>query len=148
MNVRRLDGRLLNYWVARSAGLTLAANGPLPRERHNPDSSFWHPHNYNPANDWSCAGGIVAGNWYDIDAKLTDWFGAGWSHVTDIADNPLKWFMRAFVATQWGDEVESVVTPSMLEAESYKSDPEVQMPDVGAKAKGKGSSGWFRLIGW
>lgn len=148
MNVRRLDGRLLNYWVARSAGLTLAANGPLPRERHNPDSSFWHPHNYNPANDWSCAGGIVAGNWYDIDAKLTDWFGAGWSHVTDIADNPLNGSCVPMSprngATRWSPSSR----PPCWRQKATSRRRRCRCPTWAPKAEGKGSSGWFRLIGW
>ena len=35
-----------------------------------------------------------------------EWFGAQWPHIPAISDNPLKWFMRAYVATQYGDEVE------------------------------------------
>jgi hypothetical protein len=121
MNVKRLDGRLLNYWVAKSAGLSLAAADKSPVTRHDPDSGFWHPHTYNPANDWSHAGSIIANDWFAIEDTLIEWFGHQWPHIPGIADNPLKWFMRAYVSTQYGDEVEDITAPIPLEAESYQS---------------------------
>jgi hypothetical protein len=121
MNVKRLDGRLLNYWVAKSAGLTLAAVDQSPGGRHDPDSGFWHPHTYNPANDWSHAGAILTNDWFAIEDTLIEWFGLQWPHIPAIADNPLKWFMRAYVATQFGDEVEEVTAPMPLAAETYQS---------------------------
>lgn len=121
MNVKRLDGRLLNFWVAKSAGLTLAAVDQSPGGRHDPDSGFWHPHTYNPANDWSHAGAILANDWFAIEDTLIEWFGLHWPHLPAIADHPLKWFMRAYVATQFGDEVEEVTAPIPLEAETHQS---------------------------
>jgi hypothetical protein len=121
MNVKRLDGRLLNYWVAKSAGLALAGMDQSTGARHDPDSGFWHPHTYNPANDWSHAGAILANDWFAIEDTLIEWFGVQWPHIPAIADNPLKWFMRAYVATQFGDEVEEVTTAMPVAAETYQS---------------------------
>ena len=106
MNVKRLDGRQLNYWVAKSAGLKLSADYQLPGTPHDPESGIWHPHTYNPANDWSQAGFILSNEWFTIEDALVEWFGPQWPHIPAISDNPLKWFMRAYVATQYGDEVE------------------------------------------
>ena len=106
MNVKRLDGRQLNYWVAKSAGLKLSADYQKPGTPHDPQSGVWHPHTYNPANDWSQAGAILSAEWFTIEDALVEWFGAQWPHIPAISDNPLKWFMRAYVATQYGDEVE------------------------------------------
>lgn len=117
MNVKRLDGRLLNYWVAKSAGLTLGASDQDPARPHATDSGVWHPHRYNPANDWSHAGAIITEEWFAIEDTLVEWFGQQWPHVPAIAHNPLKWFMRAYVATQFGDEVEEVTAPMPLHFE-------------------------------
>jgi hypothetical protein len=106
MNVKRLDGRQLNYWVAKSAGLKLSADYQLPGTPHDPESGVWHPHTYNPANDWSQAGFILSSEWFTIEDALVEWFGQQWPHIPAISENPLKWFMRAYVATQYGDEVE------------------------------------------
>jgi hypothetical protein len=106
MNVKRLDGRQLNHWVAKSAGLTLSLDYQKPGTRHDPESGVWHPHTYNPANDWSQAGPIVSGEWFAIEDALMNWFGPQWPHIPAITENPLKWFMRAYVSTQFGDEVE------------------------------------------
>jgi hypothetical protein len=60
---------------------------------------------YSPANDWSQGGPIVTNEWYAIEDMLLEWFGAEWPHIHAIVENPLKWFMRAYVATQYGNEV-------------------------------------------
>ena len=44
--------------------------------------------------------------WYALEDILVEWFGSGWNHVDALAHDPLKWFMRAYVASQFGDEVE------------------------------------------
>ena len=106
MNVKKLDGALLNAWVAKAAGLALAPVDPRPGDDHDPDSGFWHPVTYSPANDWSQGGPIVTNEWYAIEDMLLEWFGAEWPHIHAIVENPLKWFMRAYVATQYGNEVE------------------------------------------
>jgi Protein of unknown function (DUF2591) len=108
VNVKRLDGALLNFWVAKAAGLQLAATDPKPGDRHDPDSGFWHPVTYCPAQDWSHAGTIISEEWFAIEDALAAWFGPQWPHINAIVENPLKWFMRAYVATQFGDEVEDM----------------------------------------
>jgi hypothetical protein len=114
MNVKRLDGRLLNFWVAKSGGLSLSAQESDPSKVHDPDSGFWHPYTYNPASDWAHAGAIVSNEWFAIEDMLLEWFGPHWSHIPAITENPLTWFMRAYVATQFGDEVEEVTAPAPL----------------------------------
>ena len=116
MNVKRLDGRLLNYWVARAAGLIPGA------------SDTWAPHRYNPANDWSHAGSIVAEEWFAIEDTLIEWFGQQWPHVPVVVQQPLKWFMRAYVATQFGNEVEEVTSPMPLEFECQAIAPPSSSP--------------------
>ena len=37
---------------------------------------------------------------------LIGWFGNGWTQLNALVHDPLKWFMRAYVASQFGDEVE------------------------------------------
>jgi hypothetical protein len=106
MNVKRLDGALLNFWVAKSGGLKLQPESPKPGERYDPESGYWHPLNYHPATDWSQAGPIVSNDWFALEDILIEWFGDEWNHIRGLTQDPLKWFMRAYVASQFGDEVE------------------------------------------
>jgi hypothetical protein len=108
MNVMQLDGRLLNFWVAKSAGLTLREDDPHLAQRHDPDGHFWHPESYNPARDWTHAGNIISEEWFPIEKKLAEWFGWQWSFIPEIAANPLVWFLRAYVAIQYGEDVENI----------------------------------------
>jgi Protein of unknown function (DUF2591) len=119
MNVMRLDGRLLNYWVAKSAGLTLGLSNTTATTRDDRDGGTWHPHTYNPASNWAQAAPIIADEWFSIEDTLLEWFGPQWSHIAGIADNPLKWFMRAYVATQYGNEVEDSIP---IEASQFAND--------------------------
>jgi hypothetical protein len=146
MNVKRLDGRQLNYWVAKSAGLKLSADYQQPGTPHDPDSGVWHPHTYNPANDWSQAGLILSSEWFTIEDALVEWFGLQWPHIPAISDNPLKWFMRAYVATQYGDEVEDA-SPFDF---SQGLDTQAAALQAGAQqaASKSGASGWFRQKSW
>lgn len=112
MNVKRLDDRLLNFWVAKSAGLQLATGAQAPHGRHDPESGTWHPATFDPASDWSHAGPLVADEWFAIEDMLLEWFGPEWPRLPAIASSPLKWFLRAYVATQFGNEVED--TPLAL----------------------------------
>lgn len=108
MNVRRLEGSLLNFWVAKSAGLKILPEAPAQGSRHDPDSGYWHPLIFHPATDWSQAGPIVSNEWYVLEDILAEWFGPDWTSVQSFVDDPLKWFMRAYVASQFGDEVENI----------------------------------------
>lgn len=109
MNVKRLEGPILNYWVAMSMGLKIMAEPPTPGTPHDPLSGNWHPNNFHPATNWSHAGPIVSNEWYSIEDKLIEWFGEEWPNGNMIIHFPLIWFLRAYVATQYGDEVEEVV---------------------------------------
>lgn len=111
MNVKRLEGDLLNYWVAKSLGLQLLDTAPAPGTPHDAESGFWHPDIFRPANNWSHAGPIVSNEWYGIEDVLLEWFGPEWPQGNMIINFPTIWFMRAFVATQYGDEVEEVELP-------------------------------------
>jgi hypothetical protein len=106
MNVKRLESTALNYWVAKSAGLKLTPSRLEQSEQHDPESGFWHPRTYQPATDWSQGGPIVSNEWFGIEDILVGWFGPEWTQVNAITESPLKWFMRAYVASQFGDEVE------------------------------------------
>jgi hypothetical protein len=145
MNVKRLDGRMLNYWVAKSAGLTLAADPPAAGQGHDPQGSVWHPNSYNPANDWSHAGSLVANEWFAIEDMLIEWFGPHWPHIPSISEHPLTWFLRAYVATQYGDEVESVDFSPAQEAQERVRAAVTSPP---GHANKKALSAWFRPISW
>ena len=106
MNVRKLDGTPLNYWVAKSAGLKLTPSRLEQSDQHNPESGFWHPKTYQPVTDWSQGGPIVSNEWFVIEDILIGWYGPEWTQTPFIREAPLKWFMRAYVASQFGDEVE------------------------------------------
>lgn len=108
MKVTRLDGALLDYWVAKSEGLKLLPNRPLEGEIHVPSSGFWHPDTYQPSTNWAQGGAIIANEWYDLENVLIEWFGPHWPFIKAIADEPLKWLLRAFVTTRFGEEVEDI----------------------------------------
>jgi hypothetical protein len=115
VNVKRLDGTLLNCWVAKSAGLKLLPAVPGPGDRHDQDSGYWHPQSFHPATDWTHGGPIVANEWYVLEDILCEWFGPTWTTVEAVVRDPLKWFMRAFVASMFGDEVEEVRVSDMVQ---------------------------------
>lgn len=108
MKVTRLDGALLDFWVAKSEGLTLIGDLPADSTDELLANGFWHPDIYHPSSDWSQGGGIVANQWYELEDALNEWFGPGWPYIKAIKDEPLKWLMRAYVATKFGEEVEEI----------------------------------------
>jgi len=144
VNVRRIEGRLLNFWVAKSAGLRLSDENPAPGARHDPDSGLWHPHTFNPAKDWSHGGAVVAEDWFFIEDMLLEWFGPHWSHIPAVADQPLTWFMRAYVAIHFGDEVEDIYVPPALHDFSSKETAE----EVPQSAKKLFPFSWFKQLNW
>ena len=109
MIVKKLEGTLLNFWVAKSRGLTRLSEPPLAGAKHDPDSGSWHPATYRPASNWSQAGPIVSDEWYAIEDILIEWFGPEWTSVNTVVHIPTLWFMRAYVASQFGDEVEDLI---------------------------------------
>jgi hypothetical protein len=108
MKVTSLDGALLDFWVAKSENLKLQPETPEDGQRHDNGSGFWHPNTFHPSTDWSQGGAIIANEWYAIEDALIEWFGPHWSFIQSITESPLKWLMRAYVKTKFGDEVEEV----------------------------------------
>ena len=106
MKAVTLEGAQLDYWVAQSAGLRLSLTAPGDGEVHDADAGTWHPKTYHPSTNWSQGGRIVADDWYDIEDFLFAWFGPGWTDEAAFRREPLAWFMRAYVAARFGEEVE------------------------------------------
>lgn len=116
MRVTRLDGQVLDFWVAKSEGRQLLPTPPEADEFDPAVGLSWHPDVFQPSSNWAHGGPIVSNDWYDIETILIDWFGPGWPYVKAIMENPLKWFLRAYVASKFGDEVEEINVPD-FEAE-------------------------------
>lgn len=106
MHARRLEGTQLNFWVAKSSGLQLQAGTPLPGDHHDPAGNSWHPLTFHPATDWTHASRFLLDEWYNLEDCLEEWFGPDWSHVPAFKSEPLKWFMRAYVAVCFGEILE------------------------------------------
>jgi hypothetical protein len=106
MHAKRIEGALLDFWVAKAAGKKLQEHVPADGERHDPESGLWHPLNFHPSSDWTHGGPLLSSEWYGVEDILTDWFSRDWSYVPAFREDPLKWFMRAFVALQYGDALE------------------------------------------
>lgn len=125
MRVTRLDGASLDYWVAKSEGLKLLSNSPEEGAEHDHGSGFWHPSTYKPSSNWSQGGLIISNEWYDLENVLIEWFGPSWPFIKTISDEPLKWLMRAYVMTKFGEEVEEIVeitiyTPATIGKPEYQ----------------------------
>ncbi|NTV71759.1 MAG: DUF2591 family protein [Azonexaceae bacterium] len=108
MRVTSLDGALLDFWVAKSENLKLLPEATEDGLRYVNGSGYWHPDTYHPSIDWSQGGEIISNDWYAIEDALIEWFGPNWPFIKAIMDTPLKWLMRAYVKTKFGDEVEEV----------------------------------------
>jgi hypothetical protein len=106
MNVISMSASMLNFWVAKSVGLTPVTDlrGADTVSVANAATGALEP--YQPVRDWSQAGPIVAAEWYEIETVIIEWLGPHWPHVREFADDPLLWFMRALVVIHFGDEVE------------------------------------------
>jgi hypothetical protein len=109
MNVRALNGALLDFWVAKSEGLKLKTDPLRPGETHDALSGYWHPRTYHPSTDWTQGGPIVSRDWYELEDRLIEWFGPNWPLMDAFDAAPLKWFMRAFVSIHFGEQVEDMV---------------------------------------
>jgi hypothetical protein len=108
MRVTSLEGAMLDFWVAKSENLKLLPAIPEEGQIHVNGGEYWHPNTFHPSSDWSQGGAIIASEWYAIEDALIEWFGPHWSFVEAITESPLKWLMRAYVKTKFGDEVEEV----------------------------------------
>jgi hypothetical protein len=106
MRVITLTSPMLNFWVAKARGLKTLFDHRTENSVSVIDPESGTPTPFQPCRDWSQAGPILADGWYDIESTLIDWLGPNWSYVTAFKEDPLTWFMRAFVASQFGDEVE------------------------------------------
>lgn len=111
MRVTRLDGPLLDFWIAKSEGVRFDSIALRDGE-----GGMCRQEPYCPSVNWSQGGAILANDWYEIESVLIDWFGLGWPAIKAIRDQPLMWFMRAYVATKFGDEVEEVDVRDFLRA--------------------------------
>ena len=105
MRVATLRSPVLNFWAAKAAGLKTTDGRNGAASIHDPETGAAIA--FQPSLDWSQAFPILADEWFDIETVLIDWFGPNWPHVEEIREEPLTWFVRAFVALKFGDEVES-----------------------------------------
>jgi hypothetical protein len=104
MRVNTLTAPLLNFWAAKAAGTRIRIEGNQPSVD---DPEAGHAVPFQPGIDWSQAFPIIADDWFDVETVLIDWFGPNWPHTREIRENALTWFVRAFVAVKFGDEVEN-----------------------------------------
>jgi len=108
MKVKSLQAPQLNYWVAKSLGLNPVADQRGEHTISVANSTTGELESYQPTIDWSQAGPILAAEWYELETMMIEWLGPHWPHVSDFIEDPLVWFMRAFVTTRFGDEVEEL----------------------------------------
>jgi hypothetical protein len=108
MNAKRIDGTLLDFWVAKAANLTLQELPLTAGQKHDPESGLWHPETFHPSSNWTHGGPLLSGEWYAVEDILSDWFSPDWTYVPAFREDPLKWFMRAFVALQYGEALEDL----------------------------------------
>ena len=111
MRVTSLEGPSLDFWVAKSKGLEVVggSTGGVCVAREDQAEA------YHPSTDWTQGGPIVSDEWYDLEEILDQWFGPGWPYAKPFASEPLKWLMRAYVASQFGDEVEDLADVGQVE---------------------------------
>lgn len=106
MRVAALTSPMLDYWVAKSRGVAAVLDH---RAEHSvsvtdPDTGKLVP--YQPSIDWSQAGPILSDEWYEIETIMLDWHGPFWAYMDAFKAAPLAWFMHAYVAVKFGEEVE------------------------------------------
>jgi hypothetical protein len=106
MNVMNLEGQLLNFWVAKAAGLKPVSDGRSERTVSILNAASGKLEPYQPIFDWSQAGPVLAEQWDELETMMIDWLGPRWSYMQDFLDQPLTWLMRGVVAIHFGDEVE------------------------------------------
>lgn len=108
MRVAGLTAPTLNFWVAKARGLQAVLDHRAEGSVSVPNEETGQLAPYQPSIDWSQAGPIIADEWFDIETTLIDWFGPNWPYMQSFNAAPLAWFMRAFVALKFGDEVENL----------------------------------------
>jgi hypothetical protein len=108
MNTKRLEGPLLDFWVAKAAGLELDPVVPSPADRHDPSGNLWHPDNFHPSTNWTHGARFFNNEWFNIEDCMEGWFGPDWSNVPVVKQEPLAWFMRAYVTVMFSETLEEV----------------------------------------
>jgi hypothetical protein len=106
MNAKRIDGALLDFWVAKAAGLKLQLHVPAATDKHDPEGEVWHPDTFHPSRNWMHGGPLLCSEWFALEDILCDWFSPDWSYVPAFREDPLTWFMRAYVTLQYGEVLE------------------------------------------
>ena len=106
MRVATLRPPSLNFWAAKAAGMPATVDRPPAAAVRVRDPDSGDIVSFEPSTDWSHALPMLSDAWYEIETILIDWFGEQWARSSEVRDNPLAWFMRAFVAVKFGDEVE------------------------------------------
>lgn len=121
VSVTELEDHVLAAWVGLLQGIyveIIAVHGQ-PKDkrafcfRGHIVNGHWCE--YHPFNSWLDAAHVFEDNVGAIVEKLRDWFGLNWPAVIserihleegDSERQHLRWFMRAYVASQCGDEVD------------------------------------------
>lgn len=107
MKTAELTGVQLDYWVAKAAGMLFVhdrTDGGVTAQ----ENVGGHVYNYRfaPSTDWSQGGLIIKREWRPITAWLIEKLGPNWRDGIDGFDAEiLRWFMRGFVGSKFGDEV-------------------------------------------
>lgn len=103
-----LEGALLDAAVAEALGkkyVEISSDGKrcwAGVNHQDQEGGF-----FAPGSRWDHGGPIIDKNWRLITEKLFDWFGTKWRDSIDgKPGDTLRWFMRAYVASKLGDEVE------------------------------------------
>jgi hypothetical protein len=107
MKVVDLRAPELNFWAAKSAGLSPIDDGRSSNTFSVVDPVTGTQKPYQPCFDWSQAGPLIAEEWFEIEGMLIDWLGPNWPYIKEFREDSLTWLVRAFVAIKFGDEVEA-----------------------------------------
>jgi hypothetical protein len=107
MKTAELTGAMLDYWVAqveRSVGVEvyIRSDNGLPQciMRGGPETWFC------PSINWAQGGPIADENWFEITNWLFRYLSPEWyGDICDKRGSTLIWFMRAYVASKFGEEV-------------------------------------------
>jgi hypothetical protein len=104
MRVAALTAPMLNFWAAKAVESKIDFKAGQVFI-HDPELDEDIP--FHPSLDWSQAFPLLANDWFDVETVLIDWFGPHWPFVKEIREDALAWFIRALVASKFGEEVES-----------------------------------------
>jgi len=104
-----LTGHPLSWAVAQAAAVEVLiwGNGGGDHAVVHPFTSRQYPTFYAPGVNWSHGGPIVECEWRPITTWLFGQLGPNWrDNIDSTSDDVLRWFMRAFVGSKLGNEVE------------------------------------------